>query len=64
MIYVAFVVSHELTIKVNKLDGIGKMTDKLLKTGENHITIDCFEWKAENVTNIFTDRNKIQKDKL
>jgi len=31
------------------LDGIGKMTDSLLAAGEGLLTIDSFEWKAEQV---------------
>lgn len=42
----AFQVSYEITIKVKKLDGIGKMTDQLLQAGAGYITIDSFDWES------------------
>lgn len=47
----AFIVKHEVTIKVRKFEGLGKMTDQLLQAGYGLITIDSFEWKSENEEN-------------
>lgn len=40
--FLAFIVSHQVTIKVRKFEGLGKMTDQLLLAGDGLIIIDSF----------------------
>jgi len=45
-----FILTHEVTIVVNNLNGLGAMTDRILSQGEVFVTFTDFVWKAVDVS--------------
>ena len=58
---IGFTVTHEMTIAVKSVENIGHLVDKILtKSG---ITLQSFEWKANQV-NIFINFRNLKHMKM
>jgi hypothetical protein len=44
-----FILTHEVTIKIKNIKGIGKLTDEIINAGEDLVTLQEFIWKADEV---------------
>ena len=57
-----FIVSHDVTISIRNLKGLGKMVDEIIREGEGLITLTNFAWKADDVSSVAC-RNSTQNEK-
>jgi hypothetical protein len=44
-----FILTHEVTISIKNVKGLGKLIDQIVTEGDDLVTLQEFVWKADKV---------------